>query len=90
MLRFALSAEAPEKGWSKADIARKCELGVHGGADEHIAGLLALGLLIERRGRYWPISPASTLGERLSELVVELEAIPECRIDELLVGGGAR
>ncbi len=84
LLRFALSAEAPETGWTKTEIARNCEVGAHGGADEHIKGLVALGLLTERDGRYWPLSPTNTLGDRVSALVAELDAVPACRIDDLL------
>lgn len=84
LLRFALSAQAPQAGWTKTEIARNCQVGAHGGADEHIEGLVALGLLIERGGRYWPISPTTALGERVSALVAALDAVPECRIDDLL------
>ena len=86
LLGLALSAQAPEGGWSKAEIARNCGVGQHGGADEHINGLVALGLLIERNGRYWPLSPANKLGKLLGALLVEMETIPECRIKELRAG----
>jgi hypothetical protein len=30
LLRFALSTEPPETGWTKTEIARNCEVGSHG------------------------------------------------------------
>jgi hypothetical protein len=83
-LRFVLTAEAAEKGWSKAQIARGSGVGPHGGADEHIEGLLALELLVECNGRYWPVEPPSELGDRIEALLDELEAVPEKRVAELL------
>lgn len=83
-LRFALTGKAAEKGWSKAQIARSSGVGVHGGADEHIEGLLVLELLVEHNGRYWPVQPPSELGERIEALLDELEAVPEKRVAELL------
>lgn len=83
-LRFALTATTAEKGWSKAQIARGSGVGEHGGADEHIEGLLALELLVEHNGRYWPVQPRSELGQRIEALLGELEAVPEKRVAELL------
>jgi len=83
-LKFALTAEAAEKGWSKAQIARGSGVGEHGGADEHIDGLLALGLLIEREGRYWPPPARGELSCHLGALLEDLEQVPELRIAELL------
>jgi hypothetical protein len=88
LLGLALSTQPPETGWTKAEIARNCGVGTHGGADEHITGLVALGLLIERDGRYWPMAPTNKLGDRVSALLKELDAVPECRIDELLAAPG--
>lgn len=84
LLGFALSARAPKHGWTKAEIARNCGVGAHGGADEHINGLVALGLLTERDGRYWQARPTNKLARRMSALLKELDSIPECKIDELL------
>lgn len=83
-LKFVLSTQAAQKGWSKAQIARASGVGEHGGADEHIAGLLALELLLERDGRYWPAQPSSELGGRLEALLGVLETVPEQRVAELL------
>jgi len=83
-LRFVLSSTPLGEGWTKSDIAERCEVSRHGGADEHIRGLVALGLLSERGGRYWPGQSAGALGERVAALVDELEAVPDRRIDELL------
>lgn len=83
-LRFVLHADAGETGWTKSDIAEQCGVSKNGGVDEHIDGLVALGLLSERAGRYRPGDPAAALHVRLLELVQELEHVPEQRIEELL------
>ena len=83
-LKFVLTTEAAENGWSKAQIARASGVGEHGGADEHIEGLLALELLLERDGRYWPRQPATELGKRVEGLLDQLEVVPEQRVAELL------
>ena len=79
-----LSAPSGEKGWSKAQIARASGVGEHGGADEHIDGLLALELLLERDGRYWLGQPCGELAGRIEALLGELERVPEQRVAELL------
>jgi hypothetical protein len=84
VLRFVLSSTPPERGWTKSALAEACAVSKHGGADEHIRGLTALGLLTECSGRYWPGKDAAVLMERVGDLVAELEAVPECSIDELL------
>ena len=84
LLRCALSADVSEKGWTKAEIARRCELSPHGGADEHINGAVALGLLVERDGRYWPSSPMGKLASSIGDLLTQLDAVPECSLEELL------
>jgi hypothetical protein len=83
-LKFVLNTQAAQKGWSKAQIARASGVGEHGGADEQIQGLLALELLLERDGRYWPVQPPSELGGRLDALLGVLETVPEQRVVELL------
>lgn len=83
-LRFVLRSDPGELGWTKSEIAEQCGVSKNGGADEHIDGLVALGLLTERAGRYRPGDPAVALHARLLELVQELEHVPERRIDELL------
>jgi hypothetical protein len=86
-LRFVLNATPSEAGWTKSVIAESCGVSKNGGADEHIRGLLALGLLSKRGGRYWPGTAANGLvGVRLAELIDELEHVPDERIEELLRG----
>jgi hypothetical protein len=83
-LRFVLHAEPPNAGWTKSEIAFESGVSKHGGVDEHVDGLVALGLLKERDGRYVPGNPAGVLHLRLLALIDELERVPEQRIDELL------
>lgn len=84
MLRYVLHNQPPEEGWTKTDIATACGLSRHGGATEHIRGLLALELLEEQDGRYRPGRLDSTLAMRVVAFVDELEQVPDRRIDELL------
>ncbi len=83
-LHFVLNATPSKKGWSKSDIAESCGVSKNGGADDHIRGLVALGLLSEEGGRYWPGDPATALGGRVAELIDELERVPDQRIEKLL------
>lgn len=83
-LRFVLRAKPAAVGWTKSEIAEKCGVSKNGGVDEHIDGLIALGLLREQAGRYRPADPAAALHARVLELIEELEHVPEQRIDELL------
>jgi hypothetical protein len=88
-LRYILNTTPPEKGWTKTEIAKGSEVSRHGGADEHIDGLIALGLLTERGGRYWPDDRDPLLRDRIAEVVQQLETVPERRIDEVLADLGA-
>lgn len=83
-LRFVLRSEPGEAGWTKSEIAEQCGVSKNGGVDEHLDGLVALGLLSEQAGRYRPGDPAAALHARVLGLVQELEHVPEQRIDELL------
>jgi hypothetical protein len=83
-LRFVLRTPPPAAGWTKTEIAKHCEVGAKGGADEHVRGLLALKVITERDGRYLPTTPMSPLAERLRELVGALETVPEQRVDVIL------
>lgn len=89
-LRFVLRAQPSEGGWTKTEIAAQCGVSKNGGIDEHVAGLVALGLLDEHRGRYQPGDPAATLCARLLQVIDELEHVPEQRIDELLAARAVR
>lgn len=83
VLSFVLGSKPTAGGWSKAALAR--EAGVHpkGGIDEHVRGLVALRLLRERDGRYWPIEPSPRLAVQLKRVLRELEELPEDRIEML-------
>jgi hypothetical protein len=83
-LRFVLYGEPTDAGWTKSEIAAQCGVSKNGGIDEHIDGLVALGLLREQSGRYRPGDPAVALHARVLELLEELEHVPERRIEELL------
>ena len=83
-LRFLLYAEPAGTGWTKSEIAEQCGVSRNGGIDEHLDGFVALGLLHERAGRFWPGDPAAALRARVLELIDELENVPERRIGELL------
>lgn len=89
-LRFVLHAEPVDTGWTKSEIAAQCAVSKNGGIDEHIDGLVALGLLREHSGRYAPGDPASALRARVLALIDELEHVPERRIHELLSAGAPR
>lgn len=84
VLRFVFDNTPPDKGWTKTEIAESCDLSKHGGAAGHIRGLVALDLLSEDEGRYWPGRIDSALFIRVAALVDELERVPDRRIDELL------
>lgn len=83
-LHFVLRSDPSETGWTKSEIAKQCGVSKNGGVDEHVDGLVALGLLSKRGGRYWPGDPAAALRARVAELIDELEHVPEQRIEELL------
>ena len=83
ILRFILDSDVPDEGWTKSDIARACGLSKNGGATAHVVGLAALGVLEERDGRYWPGGLDNSLVARVTELVQELEGVPDVTIDAL-------
>jgi hypothetical protein len=83
-LRFILRSEPGDAGWTKSEIADQSGVSKHGGIDEHVDGLVALGLLCEHNGRYRPGDPTAALHARVLELIDELESVPEQRISALL------
>jgi hypothetical protein len=84
VLRFVLRAEPADAGWTKSEIAERVGVSKNGGVDEHVDGLVALGLLLEQQGRYRAGDPTAALHTRVIKLIEELEHVPEQRIDELL------
>ncbi len=83
-LKLVLAPGPPANGWTKTELAARCEVCANGGIDEHVLGLLALGVLEKKGGRYLPVKPHSALARRLASLVRGVEALPEVRIEELL------
>lgn len=90
VLDFVLSNDPGEEGWTKAALADKAGVHRKGGVDEHVRGLVALDLLDEREGRFWPADPDGGLAEHLRRVLSVLEKVPENRITEEAEGKVAR
>lgn len=84
-LRFVLNTAAPEEGWSKADLASHCQVSKYGGISGHVDGLIALGLLEEVGNRFRPYRSRTKLRTQLNALLDELEAIPDERLEDVLL-----
>jgi hypothetical protein len=84
ILRFLLHTPAPPEGWTKAQIAAACDLSPYGGATHNVAGLVALGLLCEEKGRYTPVGLEVSLLARVAAVLDELENVPDVSINALL------
>ncbi len=82
VLGFVLDNKPGPDGWTKAALARQAEVHPKGGIDEQVRGLVALDLLRERDGRYWPADPSPALAKKLKGLLRELDQVPENRIGE--------
>jgi hypothetical protein len=80
VLQFVLANKPGPEGWTKTALAAQAEVHPKGGIDEHVRGLVALELLHESHGRYWPVQPSPALGRKLQGLLRELEQVPENRI----------
>lgn len=80
MLQYVLSNEPGPDGWTKTALAAQAELHPKGGVDEHVRGLIALDLLRESEGRYWPVQPSPALAKKLKGLLRELDHVPDDRI----------
>lgn len=81
-LRFVLETEPPENGWSKSQLAEMAGVSPNGGIDEHVRGLLDLGLLVPTddgapRIRYTRAEPETDLEAPLRQLLELLDAIPD-------------
>ena len=75
LLRAVLREPPPDRGWTKAHLARAAGVSAHGGIDEHVAGLASLGLLDQREGRWFPGRQAR-LARALDDVLRELETLP--------------
>ncbi len=84
-LRFVLNTAAPEGGWSKADLAAHCQVSKYGGISGHVDGLVVLGLLEEVGDRFRPDQSRTKLRTHLNALLSELEAIPDERLEDVLL-----
>jgi len=80
VLRFVLTNKPGDDGWTKAALAKQANVHPKGGIDEHVRGLVALRLLRERAGRYWPADPTPELATRLMPVLDELDELPDRRI----------
>src|SRR4051812_6195891 len=75
LLGAVLRQQPPERGWTKAELARAAGVTTKGGVDEHVAGLAALGLLAQRDGRWFPRAQTRLAGA-LRDVLYELETLP--------------
>lgn len=75
LLREILRRPVPERGWTKADLARAAGVSPKGGVDEHVDGLASLGLLTQDHGRWFPRAQ-TRLARALDEVLHELETLP--------------
>jgi hypothetical protein len=82
-LCFVLGNRPGKAGWTKSEIAIQCEVDVHGGITNHLDGLVAIGLLRERGGRYWP-AKKTALARHVASLLNDLEDVPERRVTAIV------
>lgn len=77
--RLALAAllGEPDRSWSKSEVARAAGVSVHGGIDEHVAGLVRVGLLARDGARWRLVVPGGALVAPLTALLAALEALPD-------------
>ncbi|MFL5843095.1 MAG: hypothetical protein ACJ762_00280 [Solirubrobacteraceae bacterium] len=75
LLGTVLRQRAPDRGWTKADLARASGVSTKGGIDEHVDGLASLGLLQQREGRWFPRAQTRLAGA-LRDVLSELETLP--------------
>ena len=73
----ALLAAGQDADWSKAGLARAAGVSPHGGIDEHVTGLVNIGLLEVHRGRYALAVPRPAYARSLEELLAALAFLPD-------------
>lgn len=80
-LHHVLTSEPPSEGWSKTELARVASVSPNGGVDEHVQGLLEIGILevldSRRPPRYRLAEPVPLLATRLKALLAALDEIPD-------------
>jgi hypothetical protein len=82
-LRFVIGNTPGKEGWTKSEIAVRCDVDVHGGINNHLDGLVAIGLLRESGGRYWP-TKKTALSRHVASLLTDLESVPERRVEAVV------
>lgn len=77
--RLALEALLAEPGrrWSKAALARAADVSAHGGIDEHVAGLVRIGLLERHHSGYVLADPLPPYARSLATLLRNLHQVPD-------------
>lgn len=84
-LCFVLTQAPPTRGWTKSQIADAAEVSANGGVDEHVRGLVAIGLLKQHGRRYLPAATDDDgLAEHLIDVIRDLEHVPEVRVDAIV------
>lgn len=73
----ALLVEQPGARWSKARLARAAGVSPHGGIDEHVEGLVRIGLLERRDGGYAVADPPPPYLDSLATLLAEVRRLPD-------------
>lgn len=72
LIERALGRRAPERGWSKTELAAMAEVSPNGGVDEHVEGLRRLGALEPVGSRWRPPVPRPAVTKALLSLLREL------------------
>lgn len=74
LLTHIVTATAPEKGWTEADLARAAGLGPHGSVTPHLDALAGLGVL-EVHGRCYRLNRDHALVRPLRGLIRALRDV---------------
>jgi hypothetical protein len=80
LLEAILIGRQPKQGWSRAALADKAGVGANDGVDEHLAGLLRLGLITleQPNPQIWRAAqPRTKLAEKLAAVLRELGGAPD-------------
>jgi len=75
LLEAILTGRQPEQGWSRGALADRAGVGANGGVDEHLTGLLRLGLvtLEQPNPQIWRrAEPPPKLAKKLAAVLREL------------------
>lgn len=69
LLERAIAGRSPRDGWNKTELAALAEVTPNGGVDEHVAGLVAVGLLDGQEGRWCVPAPRPPLAGAVARVV---------------------